>query len=66
MERDVIINDYFANIISDIRALKAVLEDIRDHRENLYRIHAAQVILEHMYTKANSLESLIQNEFGII
>lgn len=66
MERDILINDYFANIVSDIRALKAMLEDIRDYRENPYRIHAAQVILEHMHTKANSLEVLIQNEFGII
>ena len=66
MERDELINDYFANIVSDIRALKAMLEDIRDDRENPYRIHAAQVILEHMFINANSLETVIQNELGII
>ena len=66
MERNELINEYFANIISDIRALEVMLDDIRDDRQNPYRIHAALVILEYMYIKANTLKSVLQNKFGII
>ena len=64
METSDLINEYYANIISDIRALEVMLDDIRDDRQNPYRIHAAQIILEHMHIKAHYLESVIKEDLG--